>query len=135
MLNCITFWVCITILHFIYITEEWNITKPFEIETPDFCRVFEIMFINYEILKKVTDSLDSVLCSNIWNCVFLHWIKAETQSYKMVYHTLHLKEQWESNSALKVDQLWENGLWMFWYLLESFSLSTPIQHCPYPLKL
>jgi uncharacterized membrane protein (DUF106 family) len=65
---------------------------------------------------------------------FLHWLKVETQSYNMVYHTLHSNEQWESHSALKVDQLWENGLWMFWYLLESSSLSTPLQHRSHPLK-
>ena len=35
-LKCIEFGVCIPILHFKYITEYWNITKPFDIETPDF---------------------------------------------------------------------------------------------------
>ena len=35
-LKCIPFWVCIPILHFLYITEDWNITKLFYIETPDF---------------------------------------------------------------------------------------------------
>jgi hypothetical protein len=37
-LKRIQFWVCIPILHFIYITEDWNITKLFDIETLDFCR-------------------------------------------------------------------------------------------------
>ena len=41
------------------------------------------------------------------------------------------EEQWEGNYALKVDKLVtsllrENGFWMFWYQLESSSLSTPI---------
>ena len=83
-------------------------------------------------LTNVTHHLDSVLCSNIGICL-LHRIKVETQSYKMTYHTLHLRKQWESNYALKVDQL-VNSFNVLVQHLESPSLSTLIPHCSHPLK-
>jgi hypothetical protein len=51
----------------------------------------------------VTDRFDLVLCSKICHS-FLYSIKAETQGYNIIYHTLH-EGQWKSNSALKVDKL------------------------------
>jgi hypothetical protein len=55
-----------------------------------------------------------------------------------ISHTA-VEEQWESNSALKVDKLVAPFLrkWTFnvlVQLLESFSLSTPIQHRSHPLE-
>ena len=57
----------------------------------------------------------------------------------MAYHTLHLRKQWESNSALKVDELVNSLLRkpsfnVLVLLLESSSLSTPIQHYSHPIK-
>ena len=43
----IPFWVCIPILNVIYITEDWNITKLFDIETPDFCCSFKKILITF----------------------------------------------------------------------------------------
>ena len=50
-----------------------------------------------------------------------------------------VEEQWESNSALKVDQLVtsllrKGPLNILVHLLESSSVSTPIQHRSHPLK-
>jgi hypothetical protein len=42
-LKCITCWVCIPILHFIYITEDWNITQP----------IFGSFFWNNKSLGKI----------------------------------------------------------------------------------
>ena len=50
-----------------------------------------------------------------------------------------VEEQWESNSALKVDKLVTSLLrkrpFVLVHQLESSSLSTPIQHRSHPLKL
>ena len=53
----------------------------------------------------MTDRLDSVLCSNIWNCVFFTLDKGrDTELHNGISYTA-FEEQWENNSALKVDQL------------------------------
>ena len=43
-LKCIQFWVCNPILHIIYITEYWKITKQ-----------FKKRFIDYEIMKNMNN--------------------------------------------------------------------------------
>ena len=49
-LKCIQFWVCISILHFIQITEDWKKKKLFDTETLDFQKKEKC--INSEIMKK-----------------------------------------------------------------------------------
>jgi hypothetical protein len=69
--------------------------------------------------------------------VSLHWIKADTELQNGISYTA-FEEQWESNSALKVDKL-VTSLLRKWPLnilvgiLESTPLSIPIQHCSHPL--
>lgn len=50
-LKCIQVWVSIPILHLIYITEDWRITKTFDIETLDI-RHKKKIFMNDEINEK-----------------------------------------------------------------------------------
>ena len=44
-LKCVWFWVCIPMLHFIYITEDWNITKPFDIHIYSYLFIINIINI------------------------------------------------------------------------------------------
>ena len=78
-----------------------------------------------------------MLQNNLKWC-FLHWIKVATELENGISYTT-VEEQWESNSALKVDKF-VTSLLRKWtlnvlvHLLESSSLSTPIQQCSQPLK-
>ena len=87
----------------------------------------------------VTDHLDSVLCCKIRNGVFFTLDKSSDSELQNGMSYTTVEEQWESNSALKVDKL-VTPLLIKWplnvlvHLLESSSLSTPIQHHAHTLK-
>ena len=85
----------------------------------------------------VTNRLNSVLCSNILNWVFFTLDKSIDEELQNGISYTAVDEQWESNSALKVDQLaapllrkWPLNVLV--HLLDNYSLSTPIQHCSHP---
>lgn len=46
----------------------------------DWRNTFHFYHTSHQNLQYVTDLLDSGLCSKIWKCVFLQWLKVETPS-------------------------------------------------------
>jgi hypothetical protein len=74
MLKCITFRVCIPILDFIYITEDWNITKLFDIETADLWQLKKKkkrFFMNFEMMTNI----NNVPSTRTLDGAFAHWLQ------------------------------------------------------------